>query len=293
MSEAKRTVTEVGGKRADAAKEGEGEKADERKQHGVLREYFESAVVTVIMALFFMTFVAQAATVPSASMENTIFVGDHFLINKFVFSPGPRVPFLPQRDVRRGDVIVFKYPSDIDTNDEIVQYKTFFIKRVIGLPGETIQVKGADVYINGQVIPERRIKVHDANLGNDHAALKQLEPAPEPAGASYSVYYRPKTLSVTETDADRKERKSDGMIYGVSEPYQLKGDEYFVMGDNRDNSKDSRFWGPVKRDLIVGRAMFVIWSYDESAPKSQAPLVGPIINLITNTRWGRTGTRIR
>src|ERR687896_480072 len=76
---------------------------------GLLREYFESGVVTVVMALFFMTFVAQAAEVPSASMENTIFVGDHFLINKFVFAPGPHVPFLPQRDVRRGDVVIFRY----------------------------------------------------------------------------------------------------------------------------------------------------------------------------------------
>ena len=284
-------MSEVGDARA-AAGAVEGERAAEGKQ-GVLREYFESAVVTVIMALFFMTFVAQAATVPSASMENTIFVGDHFLINKFVFAPGPHVPFLPQRDVRRGDVIVFKYPSDIDTNDEIVQYKTFFIKRVVGLPGETIQIKGADVYINGQVIPERRIAAHDPKLGNDQSELKQLEPIPAAADAPYSVYYRPRTLSTVETDEDRQARKADGLIYGVDKPYPLKDDEYFLMGDNRDNSKDSRFWGPVKRDLIVGRAMFVVWSYDESAPKDTTPLLGPLVNFIRNSRWARVGTLIR
>src|ERR671914_578547 len=110
MSETKRATKQPGGKLSDGEYDaGEAEAAQPRR--GVLREYFESAVVTVIMALFFMTFVAQAATVPSASMENTIYVGDHFLINKFIFAPGPHVPFLPQREVRRGDVIVFRYPG--------------------------------------------------------------------------------------------------------------------------------------------------------------------------------------
>ena len=96
----------------------------------------------------------------------------------------------------------------------------------------------------------------------------------------------------TETDDDRRARKVDGMIYAVTEPYQLKDDEYFVMGDNRDNSKDSRYWGTVPRELVVGRAMFVIWSYDESVPRSEGYL-GFLGDLFTNTRWGRIGTLIR
>lgn len=265
----------------------EAESSAETQKGGILREYFESAIVTVIMALFFMTFVAQAATVPSASMENTILVGDHFLINKFIFGPGPHAPFLPQRDVRRGDVVVFRYPSESIPSEEIYQYKTFFIKRIVGLPGETIEVRGAEVYINGAPLPEYRIVAHDRHLGNDRAALKQLEAPPKTDPEAYSVYYKPETLNV-ETAYVTSEMK-----YAVFEPYTLKSDEYFVMGDNRDNSKDSRYWGPVKRDLVVGKAMFVVWSYDQSLPKSGAPIVGPIVNLITNTRWGRMGTRIR
>ena len=106
MAKAKKRVGEVG--ESPAAADEAGEETSAAAPRGVVREYFESAVVTVIMALFFMTFVAQAATVPSASMQNTIFVGDHFLINKFIFAPGPHVPFLPQRDIRRGDIIAFK-----------------------------------------------------------------------------------------------------------------------------------------------------------------------------------------
>jgi signal peptidase I len=221
-------------------------------------------------------------------MENTIYVGDHFLINKFIFAPGPHVPFLPQRDVRRGDVIVFRYPAESIPREQIFQYKTYFIKRVIGLPGETIEVQGSRVFVDGKELPEHRIAVHDKRLGDDKAELKQLNPQLKTDDDPYSVYY-----SSLVTDEDRKAYFSAEMRYGVHEPYKLKPDEYFMMGDNRDNSKDSRFWGPVKRDLVVGRAMFVIWSYDESRPKDDTFLIGPVINLFNNTRWGRTGTLIR
>jgi signal peptidase I len=257
---------------------------------GLLREYFESGAVVFVMALFFMTFVAQAAVVPSASMENTIYVGDHFLVNKFIFADGPHLPFLPQRDIRRGDIIVFKYPSRINTSEEVVQYKTLFIKRVIGLPGETVQVKGADVYVNGRVLPEYRVATLDRNLGNDKAELKKLQ-YPSRAGEPYTVFYTPDTLARA---GDGASFTSPDFRYAVRSPYRVPEGQYFVMGDNRDNSADSRVWGPVPRDLVVGRAMFVIWSYDESAPRSDAP---PPFNFITdflrNTRWSRTGTLLR
>src|SRR5215207_10979987 len=85
--------------------------------HSVPREYFESLVVTAVMALFGMTFVVQAVKVPTGSMQNTILIGDHLLVNKFIFAPGPVVPFLPQRDIRRGDVIVFKYPGKYEADE--------------------------------------------------------------------------------------------------------------------------------------------------------------------------------
>ena len=255
---------------------------------GLFREYFESGVVTIVMALFFMTFVAQAAEVPSASMENTIYVGDRFLINKFVFAPGPPAFFLPQREIRRGDIIVFKYPAPSIPREQIVQYETLFIKRVIGLPGETIKVEGARVYVNNQLLPERQIATDDPDLGNDKAELTRLAEPAGPADAPYAVYH--------PTEALRPDARTSaaGYNYAVAQPYRIPEGQYFVMGDNRSNSADSRVWGPVPRELVVGRGMFVIWSFDASLPRSQAlPPFNLLSDLFSNTRWGRIGTMLR
>jgi signal peptidase I len=259
--------------------------AGDAPPRGLLREYFESGVVTAVMALFFMTFIAQAAEVPSASMENTIYVGDRFLINKFIFAPGPPLPFLPMREIRRGDVVVFKYPSDINTSEEVVRYKTLFIKRVIGLPGETIEVRGPDVLVNAKVLPEYRVTALDPNLGNDKAELKQLRRPAEKGGEPYEVFYSPRTLS----RAGRDDAPPHGFRFAVNRPFKIPEGHYFVMGDNRDNSADSRVWGTVPRELVVGKALFVIWSYDESAPAH-----GTFVeDFFRNTRWGRIGTLLR
>src|SRR6476646_2335873 len=122
----------------------------------VWREYFESAVVTVVMALFGMTFIVQAVKVPTGSMQNTITIGDHLLVNKFIFAPGKSLPFLPQREIRRGDIIVFKYPgnkynpsSDYERSDS-KPIVTNYVKRVIGVPGDHIQIEGQNVIVNGK-----------------------------------------------------------------------------------------------------------------------------------------------
>src|SRR5258708_3195792 len=254
----------------------------------VFREYFESAVVTVIMALFGMTFIVQAVKVPTASMENTITVGDHLLVNKFVFGPGPHFPLLPQREIRRGDIIVFKYPGnpfnkERDQQEDNIPYKVNYVKRVIGLPGDLVEVRGLHVYINGQQLPEHLIVVADDT--NDKAPLEIKEDTPRQGNEPYDVYYN--TRSAVPGRAGQDLRAGPDFHYAVNgKPFRVPDNSYFVMGDDRDNSLDSRAWGFVPRDLIIGRAMFVYWSFDETKD------FGPT-NFFTETRWSRTGTMVR
>src|SRR6478672_13009973 len=126
---------------------------------GIFREYFESFVVTLIMAIFGMTFILQAVTVPTGSMQNTILIGDYLLVNKFIFTPGGHeLPFLPQREIKRGDIIVFKYPGNKihprnDSSRGIIPYQINYVKRVIGLPGDTVEFRNNQVFINGNLLP--------------------------------------------------------------------------------------------------------------------------------------------
>jgi signal peptidase I len=249
----------------------------------VWREYFESAVVTVIMALFGMTFIVQAVKVPTGSMQNTITIGDHLLVNKFIFAPGETLPVLPQREIRRGDIIVFKYPgnrynpqSDYERPDN-KPITTNYVKRVIGLPGDTISLQGKSVIVNGHVLPEHRIEAVD---NNQKDPLKIINEPPRKPGETYDVYYRSDLL---EDDYPVFEQEGNGKEIVVPK------DSYFVMGDNRNNSQDSRYWGFVPRDFVIGRAMFVYWSYDESASQDGNPLY----LFLKNTRWVRTGTMVK
>jgi signal peptidase I len=247
----------------------------------VWREYFESAVVTVIMALFGMTFIVQAVKVPTGSMQNTITIGDHLLVNKFIFAPGMSLPFLPQRDIKRGDIIVFKSPGNPydpkrDDRPDNRPILTNYVKRVIGTPGDHISIKGNSVIVNGQVVPEHRITARDHNRKDP---LEILDAPPRKPGELYDVYYKPGPED-DEQDYDAFQGKDEIVVPPNS---------YFVMGDNRNNSEDSRYWGFVPRDLVIGRAMFVYWSYDESAPSSN----NYVIDFFTNTRWSRTGTLVK
>ena len=279
------------------------EKKDEREhahKKSLPREYFESVVVTLIMALFGMTFIVQAVKVPTGSMKNTIWIQDHLLVNKFIFGPdGLNVPLFPTRNIKRGDIVVFKYPQEPQTN---------FVKRVIGLPGETIEYKSGKVYINGQVLPEHEVFVKSQSSVDPSELVVKEDPG-APQGAQWTVYYYE-----DRHDSVAVEYSDDSAKYGVRQPFKMpmKGDEvpdeiksnpdlariydgdgdgrydsdqYFCMGDNRDNSLDSRFWGTVPRNQIVGRAMFVYWSIDIS-PEADG-------NFFTRSRWWRTGKFIK
>lgn len=244
-----------------------------------LREYFESAVVTVIMALFGMTFVVQAVKVPTGSMQNNILIGDHLLVNKFLFAEkreGFLWRLLPYRGVRRGDVIVFKYPQNPEVN---------YVKRVIGLPGETVEIRGTRVFINEHELPEHRLYVQNPRFDAEDSALQIVREDPPPPGARYRVYWESYHL-----DRGEETFPSAGR-YGVGRPFLIPERAYFVMGDNRDDSEDSRFWGTVPRDYVVGRALVVYWSYDERAAAARGENL--LWRIFRHTRWRRVGTLIR
>jgi signal peptidase I len=214
-----------------------------------VREYFESIVIAVILALFIRTFVVQAFKIPTGSMENNLLIGDHLLVNKFVLAPlssAAERTVLPMGEIHRGDVLVFKYPEEPERD---------FIKRVIGLPGETLEVREKKVYING------------APLEEPYAHFLQ----PPQSGSSLHEV----------TSFDVRER------YG---PVTVPADQYFMMGDNRDNSQDSRYWGFLRRDYIKGRALVIYLSLD-SGPDESVPQM--FLNFFTHTRWHRMFRQIR
>ena len=200
------------------------------------REYFESIVIAVILALFIRTFVVQAFKIPTGSMEHNLLIGDHLLVNKFVYGPTlSRVEraILPIDEIERGQVVVFKYPEEPERD---------FIKRVIGLPGETIELRNKRVYVGGRPLDEPYVHF--------------LEP---PSDA------RPGDADFTDYDVRRR--------YG---PVTVPDGHYFVMGDNRDNSQDSRYWGFLPREYVKGKALFVYFSFADRPS-----------GFLGNVRWSR------
>jgi signal peptidase I len=228
---------------------------DSGYKKSTVREYFESIVIAVILALFIRTFVVQAFKIPTGSMENNLLIGDHLLVNKFVYGPtatGIEEKILPIQPIRRLDVLVFKYPEEPDRD---------FIKRVIGLPGETIELKNKKVFVNGQPLDEPYVQF--------------LEPPTDP---------QPGDADFTDFDVRRR--------YG---PVTVPANHYFVMGDNRDNSQDSRYWGFLPRDYIKGKALMIYWSYEADREDYQqsglGDQVGGVLSTVTHfftkTRWSR------
>jgi len=243
-----------------------------------IRDFFEQGLVTVVMALFLMTFIAQAVQVPTGSMQNTINIGDNLFVNKFVFGRPTKWLrwILPTREIKRGDVIVFKLPSAPTVN---------YVKRVIGLPGDKVQVRGRDVFVNDQLIPEQHVLVKISGF-EDNYSLPEVKAEPAPANAKYKVYYEDRGETSARDAFDMRQQ------YGVSEPAMVPAESYFVMGDSRNNSQDSRYWGYVPRDNVIARALYVHWSFNPRDPERQGTGFFPL-DILLKTKWSRTGTAVK
>jgi signal peptidase I len=236
---------------------------------GAFSDVLESLLVTILLALFGTTFILQAFKIPSQSMEPTLLVGDHLLVNKFIFEGTGAwyEKLLPYRQVRRGDIIVFKFPFDDHPH---------YVKRVIGLPGERIRIVNQRVFVNAAPLAEPYV-VHDPSADDPFA-----DNFP-PADAAFSRFgLRPEWAEQIMNSV------RDGELV-------VPPDHFFVMGDNRDRSWDSRYWGFVDRRAIMGRPMVIYWSVaakaedynDRSLLGSVRDIRDAVVHVSSRTRWNR------
>jgi len=241
------------------------------KEKTTLSEYLESLLVTVILALFGTSFIVQAFKIPSPSMEKTLLVGDHLLVNKFIFGGHGDAWYeklLPYRPLQRGDIIVFKYPYDDHQH---------FVKRVIGLPGDHLKMVDQDVYINGKILQEPYV-VHDSTMRFD--ILNYQFP---PVGNQF--------LGAPA----KQEWMNEMRNYVQGDEIVIPPNKYFAMGDNRDHSSDSRYWGFVDREAIMGRPFLIYWSVEATADdyarntflQRLAGILDTLMHLPARTRWNR------
>lgn len=229
----------------------------------------ESLLATVVIAVFIITFVVQAFQIPSESMEDTLLIGDYLLVDKFRYGSGndSLSPVMPYRPVRRGEIIVFKYPVDPTQH---------FVKRVIGIPGDRVQLINRQVYINAVLQEEPYVR---------HIGLVRV-----PFRDDFPQVDSPDTGVQADWWLQMKKLVEDGRLI-------VPEGNYFVMGDNRDDSLDSRYWGFVPRANIVGRPLLIYWSMRNIGPEMpEAPTAGDklfhfayaVTHLFRITRWDRT-----
>jgi len=231
------------------------------------RDFVHEWSLNILILLFGTTTLVQAFIVPTGSMESTVLIGDHLLVDKLSYAPADPITrhLLPYTEPKRGDVIVFRYPMDIRQN---------FVKRVIGVPGDHIHIVDKVVYVNGKALTE---------LYTQH-----IDPRVEPYRDNFpSQPYGPVTDRAQEMLASHVQ---NGELV-------VPAENYFAMGDNRENSLDSRYWGFVPRENIIGKPLVIFWSYDapteEWAGDSGSHYVDLAKNFFTKTRWNRTLKLVR
>lgn len=225
----------------------------------------QSLLGTIVIAIFVITFIIQAFQIPSESMENTLLVGDYLLVNKLVYGHGFGAMVMPYQKISRGDVVVFHYPVDPTQH---------FVKRVIGVPGDHLRMISKKVWINGKPLDEPYVHFLEPpnDLFRDDFPRVDL-PVPGMEGKWWQ---------------EMRKLIEDGQLI-------IPQGSYFVMGDNRDDSKDSRYWGFVPRENIIGRPLVIYWSvrdWDHTSPNSFAGRLYHVAYAFTHlfqiTRWHRT-----
>jgi len=243
-------------------------KKDEKPQETTI-EFLASLATVLVTGLFIITFVLQAFEIPSSSMENTLLIGDHVFVNRVQFAPvTPWLgPLLPYRDIQRNDIVVFLSPATPGL---------YVVKRIVGIPGDRLHVHNGELYRNGEKVDEERYRIHSRG---DQFEYRDEFPSVPPAGTDQ---YLDRELSL-QTHVEGGD-------------LVVPPGNYFGMGDNRDVSLDSRFWGFIPQENVVGRPMFIYWSFE--TPPYQYEKTGIIdrlsfiahvvIHFFDGTRWSRT-----
>jgi signal peptidase I len=241
-----------------------------------VRNFIHEWSLNILILLFGTTTLVQAFIVPTPSMDTTVMVGDHLLVDKLSYAPPGSFSryFLPYTEPRRGDIIVFRWPIDIQQN---------YVKRVMGIPGDHIRVVNKVVYVNGKPLQE--------------PYAQHIFPNLEPYRDNFPGQL-PETQILTMLNGQTMVDRAHVMLQHVSgSELIVPPDSFFAMGDNRDNSLDSRYWGFVPRENIIGKPLLIFWSYD--APTSE--LVGYSAdhfydlakNFFFKTRWDREFKLVR
>lgn len=297
----------------ESIKEENKTKQKRKKSKGI--EYINALLFAVIIAIFLKLFFIEAYRIPTGSMENTLLVGDFLLVNKFVYGTTTprsipftdiRIPFFrfpSLKELHRGDVVIFDFPGNRDEvqSAEVVNY----IKRLIGEPGDTIQIKDKIVTVNRVIFPNPQYAILD------HVTLNpnMTDPRTFPKGMgwnedNYGPLVVPKKGDVIKITSENFERWKMFIMREGHNPkilvdnkisideiqtdeYKVEKDYYFMMGDNRNNSLDSRFWGFMPKENIVGEALIIYWSWDPSIPFSEFG------KLVSTIKWDRVGKIIK